>query len=509
MDIAIIGGGAAGLAVGIFAARRLAGAAGGLPAAGGARASVEVAPAEGTDTPSRCRGESAAKSQPSDGSESPVDPPAGRASIVILDGARKLGAKILVAGGARCNVTNKAVTPADFCGGSRNVVKRILAAFPESAAVEFFREIGVALHEEEHGKLFPDTHSARTVLHALLAEAERLGVGILADHRVTAIERRDDGFCLATSHGPLLARRVVLATGGMSLPKTGSDGFGYRLAVGLGHTLVPTTPGLDPLLLAGGFHVPLSGIAQEVELTIEPVDARPVRSLTLDTAARSKGQAVAALKGELTGKGVGANPVRVRGAMLWTHFGVSGPAVLDVSRHWHRSRLEGRQVAVFANFLPGDDFASAERKLLDLAGLRPTAQLHNALSSLLPARVAGALLAELGLDGSLPMAHLPREQRRKLVHALTAWPLPVTGGRGYGFAEVTAGGVPLSEIDPATMASRKCPGLYLVGEILDVDGRIGGFNFQWAWSSGFVAAVGLAAALTRDPSPPDPSLRSG
>lgn len=233
------------------------------------------------------------------------------------------------------------------------------------------------------------------------------------------------------------------------------------------------------------------------------------RSLTLDTAARSKGQAVAALKGELTGKGVGANPVRVRGAMLWTHFGVSGPAVLDVSRHWHRSRLEGRQVAVFANFLPGDDFASAERKLLDLAGLRPTAQLHNALSSLLPARVAGALLAELGLDGSLPMAHLPREQRRKLVHALTAWPLPVTGGRGYGFAEVTAGGVPLSEIDPATMASRKCPGLYLVGEILDVDGRIGGFNFQWAWSSGFVAAVGLAAALTRDPSPPDPSLRSG
>lgn len=380
--------------------------------------------------------------------------------VVAMDGAKKPGAKILVSGGGRCNVTNTVVSAADFCGGSPNVVRRVLSAFPAPESVAFFREIGVELHEEEHGKLFPDTNRARTVLDALLNEAARRGVHLLADHRVLSVERCADQFRIATSHGFFEARRVVLATGGLSLPKTGSDGCGYGVAERLGHSLVPTTPALAPLVLEGDFHAALSGVSHPVELTIAAT---------------------------------GRKPARIRGALLWTHFGVSGPAALDASRHWHRARLDNRDVSVSLNFLPGNDFASAEQKLLTLAAEQPKVFLHNALVTLLPARVCDAFLSRLGIERRIVMAHLSREHRRRLIHGLLAWPLPVRDSRGYGYAEVTAGGVPLDELDPGTMASRKCPGLYLVGEILDIDGRIGGFNFQWAWSSAWVAASGVAS----------------
>jgi predicted Rossmann fold flavoprotein len=379
--------------------------------------------------------------------------------VVALDGAPKLGAKILVAGGGRCNVTNRLVTPADFQGGSRHAIRNVLAAFTVEQTVAFFREIGVELHEEEHGKLFPDTEQAQTVLDALLREAERCGVGLLAGRRVTGLVSSAAGFDLHSAAGGLHARQVVLATGGLSLPKTGSDGGGYALAAGRGHSLVPTTPALVPLILDGEFHQPLSGVAHDVALTVSAA---------------------------------GRKPARFRGALLWTHFGVSGPVVLDASGTWHRARLEQRNPAVSVNFLPGDDFTAAERRFLDLAAAQSKVLLRNALAALVPARVADAVLAELGIGKHIPLAHLSRDVRRRLVHALLDWPLPVRDSRGYGHAEVTSGGVPLEEIDPATMASRKCPGLYLVGEILDVDGRIGGFNFQWAWSSAWVAATGLA-----------------
>ncbi|MFH0983095.1 MAG: NAD(P)/FAD-dependent oxidoreductase [Planctomycetota bacterium] len=382
-------------------------------------------------------------------------------SIVALDGAQKLGAKILVSGGGRCNVTNRVVTAADFCGTSPNVIRRVLAAFTVEQTVAFFREIGVELHEEEHGKLFPDTERARTVLDALVHEADRRGVRLLTGQRVTDLERGAAGFHIVTGGdaGTLTARRVVLATGGLSLPKTGSDGGGYQLARQLGHALVPPTPALVPFVLEGDWHAALSGIAHDVELTV---------------------------------RATGRKPVRVRGALLWTHFGVSGPAVLDVSRHWHRARVEQRPVTITANLLPGDDFTSAERKLLELASSQPKTGLRHALASWLPARVADAVLGALGFGGTVPLAHLGRDLRRKLIHALVEWPLPVRDSRGYAYAEVTAGGVPLNETDPRSMASRRCPNLYLVGEILDVDGRIGGFNFQWAWSSAWVAATGVA-----------------
>src|SRR5207244_9826887 len=184
--------------------------------------------------------------------------------------------KILVSGGGRCNVTNDAVDPGDFWGGSSNVVRRILAAFTVERTIAFFKEIGVALHVEDRGKLFPDSNSAHTVLDALLAEARRLNVDLRSAHRVTAIARRNDLFHVSTSGGELTARTTVLATGGLSLPKTGSDGLGYRLATSLGHSLVSTTPGLEPLLLEGDFHGALSGIAHPVQIAVRVDGMKPV-----------------------------------------------------------------------------------------------------------------------------------------------------------------------------------------------------------------------------------------
>ena len=190
----------------------------------------------------------------------------GERRILLLDGARTLGAKILVAGGGRCNVTNARVTEEDFWGGSRNVIRRVLHAFPAEQTRRFFAELGVPLHEEEYGKLFPDSNRARSVLDALIDEARRCGVRIQTGWRVVRIERAGAEFALhgaeASAPSVLRAARVVLATGGLSLPKTGSDGAGYGFAQALGHTLVPCTPGLAPLRLDGDFHIGLAGVSQ-------------------------------------------------------------------------------------------------------------------------------------------------------------------------------------------------------------------------------------------------------
>jgi predicted Rossmann fold flavoprotein len=385
---------------------------------------------------------------------------AGRAhpnrSIVLLDGARKPGAKILVSGGSRCNVTNVRVTEHDFWGGRSTIVRRVLRAFPVADTVEFFREIGVRLHEEQNGKLFPDSNRSRDVLDALLRETARVGAALRADHRVTDVTRDADGFRLITSRGDLHADRVVLATGGQSLPKTGSDGAGLAIARRLGHTIVDTTPALAPLLLSedAAIHRRLSGVSQDVELSI------------------------------WIG---GAIATRLRGALLWTHFGASGPVALDASRHWLRAEVEGRHATMTVNFCGGRAFDRIGEEWARAAARHPRTSAQSLMSDYVPVSVAAALLAVLDIDGAVALAHLNKNNRRRIVHALVEWPLAVTGTRGYNFAEATAGGVDLGEIDPATMESRLVDGLYLVGEMLDVDGRIGGFNFQWAWSTGFVA----------------------
>lgn len=372
-----------------------------------------------------------------------------------------------MSGGGRCNVTNAVVSEADFWGGRRTIVRRILRRLPVRDTLKFFRAIGVPLHEEADGKLFPDSNRSRDVLNALLRESSAAGALLFADHRVLDVARVPGGFTVSTSHGDLLAKTVVLATGGRSLPKSGSDGAGYAMAERLGHTVVPTTPGLAPLLLSPdesgspALHTALSGVAHDVELTVWEN---------------------------------GVAGARLAGPLLWTHFGISGPVALNASRHWARARLHGKTVAVTANFCAGRTFEAVDARVRALARDRPKASIHTALSTLVPVSVAAGLLQQLAIDGNTVLATLSREDRRRLAHALVEWKVPVVGTRGYNYAEVTAGGIALGEINPSTMESRVCPGLYLVGEILDVDGRLGGFNFQWAWATGQVAARGLAAA---------------
>ena len=192
---------------------------------------------------------------------------------------------------------------------------------------------------------------------------------------------------------------------------------------------------------------------------------------------------------------LGGPPLSIEGPLLFTHFGISGPATLDASRHVLRARLEGRPVRLEARLLPGMDPPGTDRRLQETIRARPAASLAGLLGGLLPASLASLALARAGLAPALPGGRLARPDRLRLAHLLAAWPLPVQGSRGWSFAETTAGGVPLSEIHAATLESRRCPGLHLAGEILDVDGRLGGFNFQWAWSSGYVAARGLALGL--------------
>jgi predicted Rossmann fold flavoprotein len=389
-------------------------------------------------------------------------------SVAILDGARKPGAKILVSGGSRCNVTNTVVHESDFWGGRRTIIRRVLRAFPVDETIAFFRGIGVTLHEEPDGKLFPDSNRARDVLDALLRELEEAGARLLAGHRVVGVDRVENGFEVETTSGRIASRALVLATGGRSLPRSGSDGAGYGFAQRFGHTIVAPTPGLAPLVLAdeNGLHRDLTGVSHEAELTVQTEPS--------------------------------ARNVRLRGSLLWTHFGISGPLALNASRHWARATLEGRRPLATLNFAPGQRFEDLDRGLVTVGVERPKASVHAALGSLvphLPASAVAGVISRSGIERDAALSQLPREDRRRLAHAVVEWTLSVVDTRGYNYAEVTAGGVDLAEIDPSTMESRRTRGLFLVGEILDVDGRIGGFNFQWAWSSARVAARALAARV--------------
>lgn len=436
-----------------------------------------------------------------------------RPRIILLDGAKTLGAKILVSGGGRCNVTHDQIFPEDYCG-PRTIVRNILAGFNEQKTIRWMESLGIQLKREETGKLFPVTDSARTVLNALLGRLGELGVEVRTGCRVTGVEemrrwgdaeRIGEGteghrntktpaqtgagadssvppsppllisspphlplsppFRILHSQGELGAGKVILCTGGRSLPKTGSDGGGWEIARRLGHTVTDTWPALVPLVLEPGmFHADVSGLSHE-----------------------------AALATFVEGKLVDYRT----GSLLWTHFGISGPVVMDASRFWVIARGRGLRVELRCSFLPGQSFEQAEKGLLDQAKARPRLSIANAVGQRLPERLADALLQRAGIERSLPMGQLTRDQRRKLVHTLTDLALPVARDRGWNYAEVTAGGVPVEEIDFRTMASRKVPGLFLAGEILDCDGRIGGFNFQWAWATGYLAGRGASKSEIR------------
>jgi hypothetical protein len=319
----------------------------------------------------------------------------------------------------------------------------------------------VELKREETGKLFPTTDSARTVLNALLSAARATGVEIRFPWRVEAIRISELGFEIVTGQGTVHARRVIIATGGKSLPKSGSDGHGHEIARSLGHTITERVfPALVPLLLPSGhFLCELSGVS-----TVATVEVR---------------------------SGTGKRLEAFTDSILCTHFGLSGPAILDISRYWTDARMDEPQAKLVINWLPWEAMESADKWLLDMGPM----SVGKALGERVPRRLADALCVESGVDPATAGAKLTREARRGLARALTELVVPVTGDRGYAYAEVTAGGVPLREVHLNTMESRVCAGLHLCGEICDVDGRIGGYNFQWAWASGFVAGIAASAAL--------------
>ena len=376
--------------------------------------------------------------------------------VLALDGARKLGAKILIAGGGRCNVTHYQVDETAFAGSSRNAVRNVLGRFDVAKTVAFFEELGVSLKREETGKLFPVTDDARTVLNALLAEARRHGVEIQHPRRVTAIKRNGD--FVVTAEDSFSAQRVIIATGGKSIPKSGSDGFGYELVKSLGHFITPlVTPGLVPLTLPPNhFLCSLAGVTLDATITLR--------------------------------SGTGKTLVSFTNSTLLTHFGLSGPSVLDISRYYLHAIASDAGANLFINLLPESNSETLDNELQSLRNK----SIGGFLRDKLPERLVRTLCAQVGVDIATRGNALKRDQRRAIAATFCNLPLPITGSRGYNFAEVTSGGVPLSELHLDSMESRMCPGLYLCGEICDVDGRIGGFNFQWAWSSGFVA--GTAAA---------------
>lgn len=401
--------------------------------------------------------------------------------VVAVDGAARLGAKILIAGGGRCNVAHAWVDERAYAGSSALAIRNVLGRFGIAETVSFFRELGVELKEEKTGKLFPTTDDARTVLQALLTAAGRAGVKLRHPWRVRAVRVAEGGFEVVGDGGLMQARRVILATGGKSLPKTGSDGAGLEMARALGHSVTRLAPALAPLTLERGcFLCELSGVSTAARLELRAAGGERVKSFT--------------------------------NSVLFTHFGLSGPGPMDLSRYVEMAWAEGMAHEIVLDLLAG--FAAEEfDKLLREGGrssvlsvlrrARAGARVEDVddlaegaeVRAELPERLARAVAERAGVDAGGACHGLTREARRGLVEAFKGLRLPVTGSRGYAYAEATAGGVPLSEVKLGTMESRVRPGLHLCGEMLDVDGRIGGFNFQWAWASGHVAGRGAAAGL--------------
>ena len=409
--------------------------------------------------------------------------------VLLLDGQDKIGAKILMSGGTRCNVTNTDISEKDYNSHQLMRVRNILRGFDSARAIRFFKDLGVELVLEptgdtienisrpdysraieningpncrgnwgsNRGKYFPITHSGKTVLDALFNKCREQGIAIKTGHKVMAVDHKDGVFTVRGAGFSHQARAVVLTTGGLSYPSTGSDGTGYRIAQCFGHNVIKTTPALTPLTTDDADFRKLSGISLPVTLTLF---------------ARGKKQ------------------LSISGDFLFTHFGFSGPVVLDLSRHWLAA--QEHQPQIFANFMPTENTVTLEALIQATISNQPKKLLKNFLSGLLPQRLTEVLLAKAGIDAGTLLNQVSKEARKKLISLSVHYPLVPAGVVGYSKAEVTAGGIDLCEVDPKTLESKYQPGLFFAGEILDVDGRIGGFNFQWAWASGYTVGTALA-----------------
>lgn len=392
-----------------------------------------------------------------------------RSGILLIDGAKKIGIKILVAGGGRCNVTHYEVDEKQYASTKLPIVRSALKRFSAQDAIEFFNELGVQLKQEPTGKMFPTTDDAHTVLHALLEEADRLGISILHPWRVDRIEHATDGFIVhqaqndsSTPTEPLHTQRIVLATGGKALPKSGSDGHGYQIVQSLGHSITDhILPALVPLVVASEskWITELSGISSRATISAVTSTGKQIKAFTND--------------------------------LLCTHFGLSGPAPMDISRWFTTARLSDREAHLEINWIPESTFEEMDQQLNQLG----KAQIATHLRLSIPERLARTLCEQAGIDPATPGHALTRDARRALAHLLTATKVYINDDRGFTHAEVTAGGVPIEEVNRKDFRSKMCPNLWLVGEILDVDGRIGGFNFQWAWSTGYIVGNAISKSI--------------
>ena len=380
----------------------------------------------------------------------------GGKRVVLLDHATKLAEKIRISGGGRCNFTNINAGPQNFLSQNPHFCKSALSRYTAHDFLALVKKYRIAHHEKHKGQLFCDD-SSEQIIAMLRAECELGGVQWWMPCKVAEVRKLDAGFAVDTDAGELEVASVVVATGGLSIPKIGATDIGYRIASSFGLKLVETRPGLVPLTFDGPSweaFVPLAGIALEVEV--------------------STGSA----------KGKGAQRGHFREDLLFTHRGLSGPAILQISSYWQPG------TPIMIDLLPEMDIAET------LIGLKKTEkkQLGNVLGQWLPARLVEGLLLANGLAPDARLPDMADAKLRKLGDAINRWAIVPTGSEGYKKAEVTLGGVDTRELSQQTMMANKVPGLYFIGETVDVTGWLGGYNFQWAWASGVAAGLALAAA---------------
>jgi predicted Rossmann fold flavoprotein len=368
--------------------------------------------------------------------------------VVVLEGSNKAGKKILMSGGGRCNFTNLHCTPDHFISRNPNFCISALSRYTQWDFIALVEQHGIAYHEKTLGQLFCDA-SSKEILTMLEVECAKAGVDILTHSEIKAVTKTDT-FNVATGTGAFASESLVIATGGLSIPKMGATDFGYRLAQQFGLQLVETHAGLVPFTFSGTMHEltnRLSGLSLRVELSVDS---------TTDSHSFTEN-------------------------ILFTHRGLSGPAALQLSSHWH----PGDEIHL--NLLPEVD---AEELLLQAKTTQPKALLRTVLAEILPR----ALVLELqalwwSTTADTRLTEMPDEALRNIALQLHDWRLKPAATEGYRTAEVTLGGIDTRELSSKTMECKNQPGLYCIGEVIDVTGHLGGFNFQWAWSSGMAAGL--------------------
>ncbi|MFP5076297.1 NAD(P)/FAD-dependent oxidoreductase [Rhizobium sp. YIM 134829] len=361
--------------------------------------------------------------------------------VLVLDHAKAPGEKIRISGGGRCNFTNLGTTAANFLSDNPHFAKSALARYTPRDFLALVERHGIAWHEKTLGQLFCDD-SAKDIIRMLLAELEAAGANLRLDTTIESVEKDVSGFRVASSVGTFVCETLIVATGGKSIPKMGATGFAYRIAEQFSLPLVETRPGLVPLTLPDPLKDALA----------------PLAGVGVDVQAR-------------------AGRTRFDEAMLFTHRGLSGPAILQISSYWR----EGETIEIA--FAPGTDLAGRLKAAKQSQGRQA---LRTVLGDHLPKRLAQYLAGQTPL-GERSLADLSDKAIDGFVASLSAWPIRPAGSEGYRTAEVTLGGVDTRALDSRTMMARSVPGLFFIGECLDVTGWLGGYNFQWAWASGFSA----------------------